>query len=88
MTKSLEIVNLSGRTINIEDWKVGDKGLAIKLAAWLTDHLQHVIAIETTDDGVILIHYEPNLPAIRIEAGKLIWPKGSDFNLMMSFLES
>jgi hypothetical protein len=89
--EKIAIENVSGEHIDIEDWYKGDKKIAIQLANWLTKYTNNNVAISTTHDGALLIDYALQgrlQPTVKIYAGKIIWPKGTDFDLMMKFLSN
>jgi hypothetical protein len=86
--RPVEVVNLSGKPMNLDEWSKGDKLLALNLASWLADQ-KATVAISTTDDGAILLDYSWGgqiWPTIRVYSGKMIWPKGTPFDLQMKFL--
>lgn len=64
--------------------------LALKVACWLANR-GFGCALTETDDGVCIINYAANhgegklQPPIRVE-GKLVFPKGTDLDLMMSLI--
>jgi len=89
--RAIKLVNMSDKPVDLEDWQKGDKRLAVTLADWLAQKTQVTTAISTTDDGAILIDYALHgvlQPTVRVYAGKIIWPKGTDFDLMMAFLKA
>lgn len=89
MKPSVKLVNMTGETIDPTEWERGNKLLAVQTAAWLAEQSETATAISTTDDGAILIDYTLDgrlQPTIRIYDGKVIWPKGSDFDMMMKYL--
>lgn len=87
--EKINVLNLSGSEIDPANWTKGNKLLAVQTANWLGRQLNNCVAISTTDDGALLIDYAMNgqlQPTIRIYDGKVIWPRGTNFDLMMSFL--
>jgi hypothetical protein len=85
----IKLVNMTGEKVELADWERGNRRLAVETAAWLSEQSETATAISTTNDGAILIDYALNgvlQPTIRIYDGKVIWPKGSDFDLMMKYL--
>lgn len=88
MTKAINVINVSGNPFNSKEWETGSKGMAMKMAGWLADQ-GCTVAISLTDDGVPLLDYGIDgrlQPTIRVDGPKIIWPSGSDFDLMMKFL--
>lgn len=83
------IENVSGENIDLELWSKGDRLLAIKTADWLAKKTNNNTAISTTHDGAILIDYVLDgrlQPTVKVYSGKVVFPQGTDFNLMMDFL--
>lgn len=85
----IEIENISGGKIDLELWSKGDRLLALKTADWLAKKTNNTTAISTTHDGAILIDYALDgklQPTVKVYSGRVVFPKGTDFNLMMEFL--
>jgi len=63
-----------------------DFNLALNLATLFGTKHNIPSAIEELDTGVYLVYYASDKPPIRIENGRMVWPTGSDLDLMLSFL--
>lgn len=63
--------------------------LALRITGWLLPK-KYSCALQQSDDGVVTITYADDngniWPAIRVDAGRIVFPKGTDFDLMMAFL--
>lgn len=84
------ILDTKGLPIDLSRWHHGDRQLALKVATWLSER-RFEVAISETDDGVLLLDYghgpsKPRQPTIKIEAGRLKFPVGTDAELLMTFL--
>ncbi len=87
--KSIDLLNVSGQPLNEADWQNGDKALAVRAAHFIAQKVGMDTCISHTDDGVLLIDYAMHgriQPTIKVEAGRLKIPKGSDFILVMALL--
>lgn len=83
------IQNVSGEDIDLELWSKGDRRLAVYTADWLAKRTNNNTAISTTHDGAILIDYVLDgrlQPTVKVYSGKVVFPQGTDFNLMTYFL--
>jgi hypothetical protein len=65
--------------------------MAVRLCTFLANR-GYGCAIQETDDGVCIITYAKNRgegdiqPNIKVDGGKLVFPAGTDFDLMMTIL--
>jgi hypothetical protein len=88
--KPIAISNLSGGPIDLSEWQKGNKRLAVLAADWLVQRTGNNVAISTTHDGVLIIDFVLRgimQPSVKVYDGKIIWPRGTDFELMMAFLQ-
>lgn len=63
-----------------------DFQLAVRIASWIGSTYNINTIIEELDTGVLLVTYSSDHPPVRVEKGRIIWPKGTDLDLMLAFL--